>query len=206
VDEILGPINQVYFTIKPQDGIQATSFKSGDRFYIGGDKLLPLEKLVLRCLVRGVSLLINARFLPKPKPPPGTTYNHGPRHSLLTTLQQQERRESRNGEEVTVVELEVDREAEQPFADEDLDGVRQEVEADLEIEGEGEAVEDLFPVAGEDRGGALAQEEVASEGEGETYAFYRFVHTKSQQCEGRQCSEPGCAMNLFSQVAVLLFI
>ncbi|TVY73329.1 H/ACA ribonucleoprotein complex subunit [Lachnellula suecica] len=54
VDEILGPINQVYFTIKPQEGIQATSFKSGDKFYIGTDKLLPLEK-----------------FLPKPKPPPG---------------------------------------------------------------------------------------------------------------------------------------
>ncbi|KAI0012357.1 Gar1/Naf1 RNA binding region-domain-containing protein [Xylariaceae sp. FL0662B] len=53
VDEILGPINQVYFTIKPSEGIQATSFKSGDKFYIGGDKLLPLEK-----------------FLPKPKPPP----------------------------------------------------------------------------------------------------------------------------------------
>jgi len=54
VDEILGPLNQVYFTIKPQEGIQATSFKSGDKFYIGGDKLLPLE-----------------RFLPKPKPLPG---------------------------------------------------------------------------------------------------------------------------------------
>ena len=46
VDEILGPINQVYFTIKPQEGIQATSFKAGDKFYIGGDKLLPLEKWV----------------------------------------------------------------------------------------------------------------------------------------------------------------
>ncbi|KAH0542376.1 hypothetical protein FGG08_003221 [Glutinoglossum americanum] len=46
VDEILGPINQVYFTIKPQEGIVATSFKSGDKFYIGGDKLLPLEKFV----------------------------------------------------------------------------------------------------------------------------------------------------------------
>ncbi|KAB8293143.1 hypothetical protein EYC80_007494 [Monilinia laxa] len=54
VDEILGPINQVYFTIKPTEGIQATSFKTGDKFFIGGDKLLPLEK-----------------FLPKPKPPPG---------------------------------------------------------------------------------------------------------------------------------------
>ncbi|KAF2096350.1 hypothetical protein NA57DRAFT_8575, partial [Rhizodiscina lignyota] len=49
VDEILGPLNQVYFTIKPQEGIVATSFKTGDKFYIGGDKLLPME-----------------RFLPKP--------------------------------------------------------------------------------------------------------------------------------------------
>ncbi|KAL1959876.1 hypothetical protein VTO42DRAFT_1021 [Malbranchea cinnamomea] len=56
VDEVLGPINQVYFTIKPQEGIVATSFKAGDKFYIGGDKLLPLEK-----------------FLPKPKPPPGVS-------------------------------------------------------------------------------------------------------------------------------------
>lgn len=55
VDEILGPINQVYFTIKTSEGVQATSFQSGDKVYIAGDKLLPLE-----------------RFLPKPKPPPGT--------------------------------------------------------------------------------------------------------------------------------------
>ncbi|KAJ5454573.1 H/ACA ribonucleoprotein complex subunit GAR1 [Penicillium daleae] len=54
VDEVLGPINQVYFTIKPQEGIVASSFKPGDKVFIGGDKLLPLEK-----------------FLPKPKPPPG---------------------------------------------------------------------------------------------------------------------------------------
>lgn len=44
VDEILGPLNQVFFTVKPQEGIQATSFKAGDAVYIGGDKLLPLEK------------------------------------------------------------------------------------------------------------------------------------------------------------------
>ncbi|VBB81323.1 Putative H/ACA ribonucleoprotein complex subunit 1 [Podospora comata] len=56
VDEVLGPINQVYFTIKPTEGIQATSFKVGDKFYIAGEKLLPLEK-----------------FLPKPKPPPGAS-------------------------------------------------------------------------------------------------------------------------------------
>jgi H/ACA ribonucleoprotein complex subunit 1 len=50
VDEILGPINEVYFTIKPSEGIVAGSFKAGDKVYIGGDKLLPLD-----------------RFIPKPK-------------------------------------------------------------------------------------------------------------------------------------------
>ncbi|KAK9256370.1 H/ACA ribonucleoprotein complex, subunit Gar1/Naf1 [Lipomyces tetrasporus] len=47
VDEILGPINEVFFTIKPQEGIVATSFKPGDKFYIGPDKLLPLERYEL---------------------------------------------------------------------------------------------------------------------------------------------------------------
>lgn len=42
----------MYFTIKPQEGIQATSFKSGDKFYIGGDKLLPLEKFVCMNLTK----------------------------------------------------------------------------------------------------------------------------------------------------------
>lgn len=50
VDEILGPMNQVYFTIKPQDGIVAGSFKEGDKFYIGGDKLLPLDRCVISLL------------------------------------------------------------------------------------------------------------------------------------------------------------
>ena len=52
VDEILGPMNGVLFTVKPADGIVATSFKKGDKVFIGGDKLLPLD-----------------RFLPKPKAP-----------------------------------------------------------------------------------------------------------------------------------------
>ncbi|EPX72357.1 snoRNP pseudouridylase complex protein Gar1 [Schizosaccharomyces octosporus yFS286] len=52
IDEILGPMNQVYFTVKPSEGIVSSSFKVGDKVYIGGDKLLPLE-----------------RFLPKPKGP-----------------------------------------------------------------------------------------------------------------------------------------
>ena len=54
VDEILGPINEVYFSVKMSEGMVASSFKKGDKVYIGGDKLLPLE-----------------RFLPKPKLPGG---------------------------------------------------------------------------------------------------------------------------------------
>jgi H/ACA ribonucleoprotein complex subunit 1 len=50
VDEILGPLNEVYFTVKLQDGAVATSFKKGDKVFIAPDKLLPLD-----------------RFLPKPK-------------------------------------------------------------------------------------------------------------------------------------------
>ncbi|KAG4303739.1 hypothetical protein PCK1_000257 [Pneumocystis canis] len=46
IDEILGPINQIYFTVKPQEGIIAASFHTGDKVYIGNDKLLPLEKFL----------------------------------------------------------------------------------------------------------------------------------------------------------------
>ncbi|PSS29856.1 hypothetical protein PHLCEN_2v2649 [Hermanssonia centrifuga] len=50
VDEILGPINEVYFSVKMGEGMVASSFKKGDKVYISGEKLLPIE-----------------RFLPKPK-------------------------------------------------------------------------------------------------------------------------------------------
>ncbi|OLY83328.1 H/ACA ribonucleoprotein complex subunit 1 [Smittium mucronatum] len=50
VDEILGPINEVYFTVKVQDGVVASSFEKDLKVFVGSDKLLPLE-----------------RFLPKPK-------------------------------------------------------------------------------------------------------------------------------------------
>ena len=49
VDEILGPLNEVFFTVKLDHGVVATSFEKNDKVYIGGDKLLPVE-----------------RFLPKP--------------------------------------------------------------------------------------------------------------------------------------------
>ncbi|XP_011034366.1 PREDICTED: putative H/ACA ribonucleoprotein complex subunit 1-like protein 1 [Populus euphratica] len=50
VDEIFGPINESYFSIKMMEGIVATSYAPGDKFYIDPSKLLPL-----------------ARFLPQPK-------------------------------------------------------------------------------------------------------------------------------------------
>ncbi|KAJ3031600.1 UNVERIFIED_CONTAM: hypothetical protein HDU68_002203 [Siphonaria sp. JEL0065] len=56
VDEILGPLNEVFFTVKLQEGAVATSFKKDDKVFIGPDKLLPLD-----------------RFLPKPKAVGGKT-------------------------------------------------------------------------------------------------------------------------------------
>ncbi|EKU23341.1 H/ACA ribonucleoprotein complex subunit 1, partial [Nannochloropsis gaditana CCMP526] len=44
VEEVLGPINQVYFTVKPDTGVSAKSFKAEDKLYIGTDKLLPLSR------------------------------------------------------------------------------------------------------------------------------------------------------------------
>ncbi|EHA8586328.1 putative H/ACA ribonucleoprotein complex subunit 1-like protein 1 [Cocos nucifera] len=50
VDEIFGPINESYFSIKMMEGIIASSYSLGDKFYIDPTKLLPLS-----------------RFLPQPK-------------------------------------------------------------------------------------------------------------------------------------------
>lgn len=44
VEEVFGPVNKVYFTIKPDPGVKATSFKLDDKVYIGTDKLLPLSR------------------------------------------------------------------------------------------------------------------------------------------------------------------
>ena len=46
VDEILGPLNEVYFTVKLQDGVQATSFKANDKVFIAPDKLLPVDRFL----------------------------------------------------------------------------------------------------------------------------------------------------------------
>jgi H/ACA ribonucleoprotein complex subunit 1 len=46
VDEILGTIQEVYFSVKPADGISATSFKAGDKLYINPEKLLPVQRFL----------------------------------------------------------------------------------------------------------------------------------------------------------------
>ncbi|CAH8313705.1 unnamed protein product [Eruca vesicaria subsp. sativa] len=50
VDEIFGPINESLFSVKMMEGIVATSYAEGDKFYIDPLKLMPLS-----------------RFLPQPK-------------------------------------------------------------------------------------------------------------------------------------------
>jgi H/ACA ribonucleoprotein complex subunit 1 len=44
VEEVFGPVNKIYFTIKPDNGVNPSSFKSDDRVFIGTDKLLPLSR------------------------------------------------------------------------------------------------------------------------------------------------------------------
>ncbi|KAK9837116.1 hypothetical protein WJX81_003877 [Elliptochloris bilobata] len=53
IEEIFGSITVPYFTVKMQEGVVATSYASGDKFYIDPMKLLPME-----------------RFLPQPKGAP----------------------------------------------------------------------------------------------------------------------------------------
>ncbi|KAK4272315.1 hypothetical protein QN277_020888 [Acacia crassicarpa] len=61
VDEIFGPINDAYFSVKMMEGIVATSYSAGDKFYIDPRKMLPL-----------------ARFLPQPKGQPQAARSGGP--------------------------------------------------------------------------------------------------------------------------------
>ena len=57
VEEVFGPINSVYFTIKMSDGVVATSYSDGDKLFIDPAKLLPMEiikttsKMDLLCMI-----------------------------------------------------------------------------------------------------------------------------------------------------------
>lgn len=53
VEEILGPVNKVFFSVKPDHGVNPSSFKADDKFYIGTDKLLPLSRFTNEAKGRG---------------------------------------------------------------------------------------------------------------------------------------------------------
>ncbi len=44
VEEVFGPVTKVYFTVKPDTGVNAASFQLDDKVFIGSDKLLPLSR------------------------------------------------------------------------------------------------------------------------------------------------------------------
>ena len=44
VDEIFGPTTELMFSVKPDEGVVASSFKKKDICYIAPDKLLPLSR------------------------------------------------------------------------------------------------------------------------------------------------------------------
>ena len=44
VEEIFGPMNESYFSVKLQQGMVASSFKEDQKFFISPDKLLPLSR------------------------------------------------------------------------------------------------------------------------------------------------------------------
>ncbi|KAK4481673.1 hypothetical protein RD792_012580 [Penstemon davidsonii] len=46
VDEIFGAINESYFSVKMMEGIVATSYSSGDKFFIDPAKLLPVSRFL----------------------------------------------------------------------------------------------------------------------------------------------------------------
>ncbi|EGC32807.1 hypothetical protein DICPUDRAFT_24643, partial [Dictyostelium purpureum] len=43
VDEIFGPTQKVYFSVKLDNGIQASSFKEGDKIFAETTSLLPIK-------------------------------------------------------------------------------------------------------------------------------------------------------------------
>jgi H/ACA ribonucleoprotein complex subunit 1 len=53
IDEILGPLDEVYFTVKLDNSKSANAYKQGDKFYIGSEKLLPMDRFLPRPKVAG---------------------------------------------------------------------------------------------------------------------------------------------------------
>mmetsp|Transcript_28679 Transcript_28679/g.56340 ORF Transcript_28679/g.56340 Transcript_28679/m.56340 type:complete len:187 (-) Transcript_28679:114-674(-) len=46
VEDVLGPINEVFFTIKPDDGVESSGFEKEKKFYIDPMKLLDAQRFI----------------------------------------------------------------------------------------------------------------------------------------------------------------
>ncbi|KAK3017437.1 hypothetical protein RJ639_007595 [Escallonia herrerae] len=112
VDEIFGPINESYFSIKMMEGIIATSYTSGDKFYIDPTKLLPL-----------------ARFLSQPKYIDQLVID-GDKHKLVVEVEVVEAEEAVE-EAVEEVEAFVEGVAVQEGAEAHLVAVQEGAEGDI---------------------------------------------------------------------------
>lgn len=53
-DEVFGALQNVMFTVKPSQGVVASSFKPGDLVYIAPEKTLPFERFLPKPYVRSV--------------------------------------------------------------------------------------------------------------------------------------------------------
>jgi len=64
VDEILGPLNSFYFSVKPAEGVDPKSFKEGQVFYMNPEDLLSTDRFT-------------KPQAPRPKGPPGQASGNG---------------------------------------------------------------------------------------------------------------------------------
>jgi len=64
VDEILGPLNSFYFSVKPGEGVDPKSFKEGQVFYMNPEDLLSTDRFT-------------KPQAPRPKGPPGQAGGNG---------------------------------------------------------------------------------------------------------------------------------
>ncbi|KAG6738451.1 hypothetical protein POTOM_058070 [Populus tomentosa] len=79
VDEIFGPINESHFSIKMMEGIVATSYAPGDKFYIDPNKLLPLARFLSQPKCYSLFVLAGKPAIPKCQNP----CSFGDRHKQL---------------------------------------------------------------------------------------------------------------------------
>lgn len=48
IDEILGPVSNFYFSVKPAEGVKADGFKEGHVLYMNPEDLLPIERWTVK--------------------------------------------------------------------------------------------------------------------------------------------------------------